>query len=71
MQRLAAGWDSGMSKVFHQALSTVMQNQSKFKLILIGKAKSNTNKLLLIIMGVKAFVYGRKLGNKFLQISAC
>ena len=50
-----------------------MQNQSKFKLLLIGKAKSNsnTNKLLLSIMGVKAFVYGRKLGNKFLQISAC
>ena len=60
-----------MSKLFHQKLSTVMQNQSKFKLLLIGKAKSNTNKLLLIIMGVKAFVYGRKLGNKFLQINAC
>ena len=60
-----------MSMVFHQTLSTVMQNQSKFKLLLIGKAKSNTNKLLLIIMGVKAFVYGGKLGNKFLQISAC
>ena len=62
-----------MSKVFHQTVSTVMQNQSKFKLLLFGKAKSNsnTNKLLLSIMGVKAFVYGRKLGNKFLQISAC
>ena len=48
-----------------------MQNQSKFKLLLIGKVKSNNNKLLLIIMRVKAFVYGGKLGNKFLQISAC
>mgnify|MGYP000406342748 CR=1 FL=1 len=60
-----------MSKVFHQTLSTVMQHQSKFKLLLIGKVKSNTNKLLLIIMHVKAFVYGGKLGNKLLQISAC
>ena len=48
-----------------------MQKQSKFKLLLIGKVKSNTNKLLVVIMRVKAFVYGRKLGNKFLQISAC
>ena len=60
-----------MSNVFHQTLTKVMQNQSKFKLLLTGRAKSNTNKLLLINMGVKAFVYGRKLGNKFLQISAC
>ena len=51
-----------MSKVFHQTISTVIQKQSKFKLLFIGKVKSNTNKLLLIIMRVKAFVYGGKLG---------